>query len=76
MTSYNEAAYVFFQGLLTDGPNAGEHAMFVVEMGTPGMRVVRTPEYTHTIGHQPTRSSRSTTCGCRPRTSSAAKATA
>ena len=43
VTSYNEADYVFFQGVLTDGPNAGEHALFVVDMPTPGMEVVRTP---------------------------------
>ncbi len=51
VTSYNEAAYVFFQGILTDGDHAGEHALFVVDIPTPGMRVVRTPEYTHTIAH-------------------------
>jgi acyl-CoA dehydrogenase len=51
VTSYNDAAYVFFQGVLTDGPNAGQHAMFVVDIPTAGMRVVRTPEYSHTISH-------------------------
>ncbi|MDQ3105656.1 MAG: acyl-CoA dehydrogenase family protein [Actinomycetota bacterium] len=52
VTSYNEAAYVFVQAVLTDGPHAGEHAVFVVDLPTPGMRVVRTPAYSHSIGHE------------------------
>jgi len=40
------------QAVLTDGPHAGEHAMFVVDLPTPGMRVVRTPAYSHSIGHE------------------------
>ena len=28
--------------------NAGAHAMFVLDLDTPGIRVVRTPAYTHT----------------------------
>jgi acyl-CoA dehydrogenase len=51
VTSYNEATYAFFQGRLADGPHAGEHAMFVVDLPSPGVRVVRTPAYTHTIAH-------------------------
>jgi acyl-CoA dehydrogenase len=52
VTSYNEASYAFVQAVLTDGPHAGEHALFVVDIPTPGVRVVRTPAYTHTIGAQ------------------------
>jgi alkylation response protein AidB-like acyl-CoA dehydrogenase len=51
VTSYNDAAYVFFQGVLTDGPHAGDHALFVVDIPTPGMSVVRTPLYSHTFSH-------------------------
>jgi alkylation response protein AidB-like acyl-CoA dehydrogenase len=51
VTSYNEATYAFFQAKLTDGPHAGEHAMFVVDLPSPGVRVVRTPAYSHTIAH-------------------------
>jgi alkylation response protein AidB-like acyl-CoA dehydrogenase len=51
VTSYNEATYAFFQGRLTNGPHAGEHAMFVVDLPTQGVRVVRTPAYSHTIAH-------------------------
>jgi alkylation response protein AidB-like acyl-CoA dehydrogenase len=51
VTSYNEATYAFFQAKLTDGPHAGEHALFVVDLPSTGVRVVRTPEYSHTIAH-------------------------
>jgi alkylation response protein AidB-like acyl-CoA dehydrogenase len=51
VTSFNEADYVFFQAVLTTGPHAGDQALFVVDKDTPGVRVVRTPTYTHTLGH-------------------------
>src|SRR6478735_2480346 len=51
VTSFNEADYVFFQAVLTTGPNAGDQALFVLDKDTPGVRVVRTPTYTHTLGH-------------------------
>jgi alkylation response protein AidB-like acyl-CoA dehydrogenase len=51
VTSYNDAAYVFFQGVLTEGPHAGDHALFVVDIPTPGMSVLRTPAYSHTFSH-------------------------
>jgi acyl-CoA dehydrogenase len=51
VTSYNDAAYVFFQGVLTDGPHAGDQALFVVDIPTPGMSVIRTPVYSHTFSH-------------------------
>ncbi len=51
VTSYNHAAYAFFQAVLADGANAGSHALFVVDVPSPGLRVVRTPEYAHTIAH-------------------------
>jgi acyl-CoA dehydrogenase len=51
VTSFNEASYVFFQGVLTDGPAAGQHAMFVVDLPHEGVEVVRTPAYSHTIAH-------------------------
>jgi acyl-CoA dehydrogenase len=52
VTSYNEATYVFFQGVLTNGPARGEHALFVVDLPSDGVEVVRTPAYSHTISHQ------------------------
>jgi acyl-CoA dehydrogenase len=51
VTSYNDAGYVFFQAVLTGGPHAGDHALFVVDIPTDGMSVVRTPAYSHTISH-------------------------
>jgi acyl-CoA dehydrogenase len=51
VTSYNLADYVFFQAVLTTGEHAGEQALFVADKDTPGISVVRTPAYTHTIAH-------------------------
>jgi acyl-CoA dehydrogenase len=51
VTSYNHSEYVFFQGKLTEGPSAGAHAMFVMDLDTPGIRIVRTPAYSHTYSH-------------------------
>jgi len=51
VTSANLAAYVFFQAKLSDGPNAGRHVLFFVEMDAPGVECVRVPEYSHTYGH-------------------------
>jgi acyl-CoA dehydrogenase len=51
VTSYNVADFAFFQGKLVGGEHDGEHAMFLVDLPSPGIRVVRTPEYSHSIGH-------------------------
>jgi acyl-CoA dehydrogenase len=51
VTSFNTADYAFFQAKLTGGPHDGEHAMFIVDLPSPGVRVVRTPAYSHTISH-------------------------
>jgi acyl-CoA dehydrogenase len=51
VTSYNSADYAFFQAKLVDGANAGAHAMFLVDLPSDGVRVVRTPAYSHTISH-------------------------
>ena len=51
VTSYNSADFAFFQGKLAGGAHAGEHAMFLVDLPSPGVRVVRTPAYSHTISH-------------------------
>jgi len=51
VTSFNRSDYVFFQAKLANGPHSGAHAMFIVDLDTPGIRVVRTPAYTHTYGH-------------------------
>jgi acyl-CoA dehydrogenase len=51
VTSYNTADFAFFQAKLDSGPHEGEHAMFLVDLPSPGVSVVRTPAYTHTISH-------------------------
>lgn len=52
VTSYNEADYVFVQAVLQGGDNDGEHVLLVVDKPSPGMDVVRTPAYSHTIAHE------------------------
>ena len=51
VTSANLSDYVFFQGKLTSGPKAEQHALFIVDMDAPGIRHLRTPAYTHTYAH-------------------------
>ncbi len=51
VTSYNTADFAFFQAKLAGGEHDGEHAMFLVDLPSPGVRVVRTPAYTHSISH-------------------------
>ena len=51
VTSYNSADFAFFQGKLVGGDHDGEHAMFMVDLPSPGVTVLRTPAYTHTISH-------------------------
>jgi alkylation response protein AidB-like acyl-CoA dehydrogenase len=51
VTSYNSADFAFFQARLDGGPHHGEHAMFLVDLPSPGVRVARTPAYSHTISH-------------------------
>jgi len=47
VTSYNTADFAFFQAKLP----GGDHAMFLVDLPSPGVRVVRTPAYSHSISH-------------------------
>jgi alkylation response protein AidB-like acyl-CoA dehydrogenase len=51
VTSYNSADFAFFQGKLVGGEHAGEHAMLLVDLPSPGVTVLRTPAYSHTISH-------------------------
>jgi acyl-CoA dehydrogenase len=51
VTSFNSADYAFFQAKLAGGAHDGEHAMFLVDLPSPGVTVMRTPAYTHTISH-------------------------
>ena len=47
VTSYNTADYCFFQAKTV----GGEHLMFLVDLPTAGVSVLRTPAYSHTISH-------------------------
>jgi acyl-CoA dehydrogenase len=51
VTSFNRADHCFVQARIAGGANQGSHAMFFVDVDTPGVRVVRTPSYTHTYAH-------------------------
>jgi acyl-CoA dehydrogenase len=51
VTSFNTADFAFFQGKLTGGKHAGQHAMLLVDLPSPGVTVLRTPAYSHTISH-------------------------
>jgi alkylation response protein AidB-like acyl-CoA dehydrogenase len=48
VTSANLADHVFVQAKL----EGGDHALFIVDLGSPGVRVVRTPAYSHTFRAQ------------------------
>jgi acyl-CoA dehydrogenase len=51
VTSFNSADFAFFQGKLVGGEHDGQHAMFLVDLPSPGVEVVRTPAYMHTMSH-------------------------
>jgi acyl-CoA dehydrogenase len=51
VTSYNTASFAFFQAKLAGGAHDGEHAMFLVDLPSFGVSVLRTPAYSHTISH-------------------------
>ncbi len=56
VTSFNTADYCFFQAKKTAHPErsagpSGEHLLFLVDLPSPGVSVVRTPAYSHTISH-------------------------
>ncbi len=54
VTSANHADYFIFQAKIADGPQAGSHALFFVDMDTPGVHLVRTPAYSHNYAaHHP-----------------------
>src|SRR5215468_3595562 len=54
VTSANHADHFIFQAKLADGPHAGAHCLFFVDMGAPGITLVRTPAYTHNYAaHHP-----------------------
>jgi acyl-CoA dehydrogenase len=52
VTSANLSDWCLFQAKLTSGPHAGRHALFMVDLDTPGITVVRTPAYAQTSAHE------------------------
>jgi alkylation response protein AidB-like acyl-CoA dehydrogenase len=52
VTSANLSDWCLFQARLANGPHAGAHALFMVDLDTPGIAVVRTPAYAHTTSHE------------------------
>jgi alkylation response protein AidB-like acyl-CoA dehydrogenase len=53
VTSFNLADHMIVQARIAGGPNEGAHALFFVDVETPGVEVVRVPAYTHTYAHHP-----------------------
>jgi alkylation response protein AidB-like acyl-CoA dehydrogenase len=57
VTSFNTADYAFFQAKETDDAEregaapVRHHLLFLVDLPSPGVSVVRTPAYAHTISH-------------------------
>src|SRR3954470_23913201 len=52
VTSYNFASYVFVQARL-EAPDAdGAQVLLIVDLPSPGVEVVRTPAYSHTIADE------------------------
>jgi acyl-CoA dehydrogenase len=52
VTSANLSDWCLFQARLANGPHAGAHGLFMVDLDTPGISVVRTPAYAHTSAHE------------------------
>jgi acyl-CoA dehydrogenase len=54
VTSANHADHFIFQAKIVGGDHAGSHALFFVDMDTPGVTLVRTPAYSHSYAaHHP-----------------------
>jgi alkylation response protein AidB-like acyl-CoA dehydrogenase len=51
VTSFNHADHMIVQAKIAGGPHEGAHALFFVDVETPGVAVVRTPAYSHTYSH-------------------------
>ncbi|HYV89525.1 MAG TPA: acyl-CoA dehydrogenase family protein, partial [Candidatus Polarisedimenticolia bacterium] len=47
VTGANHSDHFVFQAKIEGGPNAGSHALFFVDMKSPGVKLVRIPAYSH-----------------------------
>jgi acyl-CoA dehydrogenase len=52
VTSANLTDYCIFQAKLGTGSHSGSHALFFVDLDSPGIKTVRVPEYSHTYAHE------------------------
>jgi acyl-CoA dehydrogenase len=51
VTSANLSDYCFFQAKIAHDGDVGDHALFIVDLNSPGLSTVRTPLYSHTLAH-------------------------
>ncbi len=55
VTSANHADFFILQAKLDGGGNAGSHALFFIDMDSPGIELLRTPAFSHSYAaHHPT----------------------
>ena len=54
VTGANKAGFCIFQAKLAGSPGAGAHALFFVDLDSPGIELVRTPAFSHNYAaHHP-----------------------
>jgi acyl-CoA dehydrogenase len=51
VTSANFADFCVFQAKIVEGPHAGDHALFFVDLDSPGIETVASPLFSHTYAH-------------------------
>ncbi len=51
VTSANLADFCVFQAKIAGGPHEGAHALFFVDLDSPGIEVVSSPLFSHTYAH-------------------------
>ena len=55
LTGFNLADFCFFQAIVVGGANSGAHALFLVDLDSPGIEVVESPAFSHHFeAHHPT----------------------
>jgi alkylation response protein AidB-like acyl-CoA dehydrogenase len=54
VTGANRADFCLFQAKLAEGPGAGAHGLFFVDLDSPGVELLRTPAFSHSYAaHHP-----------------------
>jgi acyl-CoA dehydrogenase len=55
VTSANKADFMFLQAVAIDASGGGQHALFLVELSSPGIQMIDSPLFGHTFAsHHPT----------------------